>query len=1291
MKLLTNTIRYFSLSLLFGLAALPATAQVDLAGYNSPYVFQTSTNAYNWGNTMPVQFSIANYGSTAYTGTFNVGFYLSRDTTITNSDDCLLGKATWDTSVLCSSTSGSMLPGYAYPGSVNVPLPTVSPFTGTPPPTNFYVAMWVDCDNQVAESNKTNNKNQGAGKDRTASTVTITVAVPHILATNSTAPYTNLTVNFSNVANDGPGNAVGVQTVTVINSGSAFLTVSGVSLTGSTNFTLTSIIDSAQSRFIIPASLPQTPQQIYPFGQETWVFTLQFDPTTNGAATGTLTITNNDPNTPVLNISLSGTGVPTPQIALTTPTSLVNFGGQVNDGAGGFQTTNDIFIQNNGSGPLTVSRNGISLLTGTQFSILSITSSTNGTIILTGGSKTIAPFGSETWDIKVRFDPLTVGVLNDSLKILSNDTNNPTFIVPLQGQGLNPAKLVVADAIGVISNRTEIFPGVDADGPGLQQATTNLTLQNYGDVPIIIPTNGLRFNSTTQFLVGSIVSSTAGVINLLTNSAQIAPDTNETWTVTLVFDPAVAGTLTNTLSIYASHLLTKTTAVVTNVPVSGTGLTRASLIVSNSVSPTNNLAVNFGTVLNDGTGGTKGLATLTLWNRGTTNLIIGQNGLTFSGGAGYSVVSVVSSTRGPVDLTSATIAMRTIAPVQAEFWTVTLAFDPAANGLSSSTLSIASNDQQNPTTQIALTGTGATPNITLNTPASQLNVSADSLFTLTWQTTYPLTNALITLYLDANNNPPAGLMPIATGIQNGTGNSYTWQSSPAFIGTNYYVYATMTDGSVTGSSFAAGRLKIDPVGAFQFLSSIVATNASYVYNYAYNGVTYTGTNQLALGANVIYVTNGSAIYQIIITRVPLLAQVDAVQYNQLNQVSTTTNGNGIVTTLTYDQMGRVVRRQSSNGAVVTYAYDVFGNRTNMTDYTGTTFYQYDDLNRLTAVTYSKDNILGNADDLVLSYEYDLAGNKTAIVYPGGERIQYTYDNAGRMSTVNNVTRSLLFQYTYNPVTGQLTKLTRPNGIETDYSYDGMGRLTNILHQTTSGGALKAQYGYTLDAIGKATLLTIKLPSGTRLEQYNYDYFDRLTNAVYADNGVISANSLSVSYTYDGNGNRLTMTTKTNNAVTEIRSYIYGNENRLLAVTNQSGALIASYAYDPAGNRLQKVTTNNTAFYTYDERNLMTSYGDKTNQIAYTCNGDAQRVSQTLSSALTTYIIDPSRSPFEVVQERNGSTVTASYTFGATRLATWNGSAVTFELTDQLGSVRLVTDAGGNVIQSYNYDAFGANR
>jgi YD repeat-containing protein len=582
--------------------------------------------------------------------------------------------------------------------------------------------------------------------------------------------------------------------------------------------------------------------------------------------------------------------------------------------------------------------------------------------------------------------------------------------------------------------------------------------------------------------------------------------------------------------------------------------------------------------------------------------------------------------------------------------------------------------------------------ITLNTPASQLTVSADSVFTFTWQTTDSNPSATVNLYLDANNNPASGLIPIVSGLQNGSGTSYVWQASSALAGTNYYAYATITDGTASGSSFAPSELYVDSVGAFRLLSSIVATNASYVCQYVYDGTTYTGTNQLVLGANVVSVTNGTAVHQFIVTRLPSLTQMEAVQYNPLNLVSTITNGNGIVSTLTYDPLGRVVQRQSSNGALVTYGYDVLGNRTNMTDYTGTTFYQYDGLRRLTNIVTSKSGVLGSSDNLSLSYEYDLSGRKTAIVYPGGERIQYGYDNAGRLLTVNNVTRTLLFQYTYNPITGQLTKLTRPNGIETDYAYDGMGRLTNILHKVISSGLLVAQYGYTLDAIGKAMLLTTTLPSGTKLEQYSYDYFDRLTNVIYGDSGVINNTAPSVGYSYDGNGNRLTMTTCTNNTVTEIRYYNYGAENRLLNVTNQNGVLLDAYSYDPAGNRIQKVTTNYTAFYSYDERNLMTSYLDATNQTLYSYNGDAQRVSQTVNGVLTTFVLDPMRASYEVVQERNvSSTITASYMFDAARLTTWNNGAVAFPLTDRVGSVRIVTDINGNIVQSNSYDVFGNAR
>jgi hypothetical protein len=54
-------------------------------------------------------------------------------------------------------------------------------------------------------------------------------------------------------------------------------------------------------------------------------------------------------------------------------------------------------------------------------------------------------------------------------------------------------------------------------------------------------------------------------------------------------------------------------------------------------------------------------------------------------------------------------------------------------------------------------------------------------------------------------------------------------------------------------------------------------------------------------------------------------------------------------------------------------------------------------------------------------------------------------------------------------------------------------------------------------------------------------------------------------------------------------------------------------------------------------------------------------------------------------------IVTSYTFGVARLVTAEGNTVTFELNDRIGSVRLVTDSGGNIIKSFNYDAFGAIR
>jgi len=55
-------------------------------------------------------------------------------------------------------------------------------------------------------------------------------------------------------------------------------------------------------------------------------------------------------------------------------------------------------------------QNGITLPTGTPFSITGVTSSTQGAINLAAGSKTLAGGGTETWTVSLKYNPTATGL-----------------------------------------------------------------------------------------------------------------------------------------------------------------------------------------------------------------------------------------------------------------------------------------------------------------------------------------------------------------------------------------------------------------------------------------------------------------------------------------------------------------------------------------------------------------------------------------------------------------------------------------------------------------------------------------------------------------------------------------------------------------------------------------------------------------------------------------------------------------------------------------------------------------
>jgi hypothetical protein len=291
-----------------------------------------------------------------------------------------------------------------------------------------------------------------------------------------------------------------------------------------------------------------------------------------------------------------------------TDPGFIDFGNVINDGTGAANAERTVTLTNSGSGPLTISQNGLSLINGSGWQIVSTTSSTQGAINLATAARTIAAAGAETWSIVVRFDPASVATFSAGLQILSNDSNNPTYALALTGIGVIPMTLEVKDSIDLETDRAMNFSAVHADGAGLQLRSATVTLKNTGGAPLVISQNGIALTSATHFKITSVVSNTAGTINLSTGTATLAQASAETWTVNLAFDPTAAGALSAQLQILSNDPAQGSISIA----LSGTGLSQPGIEAADSAGVTNDRAIDFGPTLNDAAGNRTRIHTVTL-------------------------------------------------------------------------------------------------------------------------------------------------------------------------------------------------------------------------------------------------------------------------------------------------------------------------------------------------------------------------------------------------------------------------------------------------------------------------------------------------------------------------------------------------------------------------------------------------------------------------------------------------------------------------------------------------------
>jgi Abnormal spindle-like microcephaly-assoc'd, ASPM-SPD-2-Hydin len=191
-------------------------------------------------------------------------------------------------------------------------------------------------------------------------------------------------------------NTAKTLSLTLTSSGTSAVTVNSGAITG-TGFT------------IVAESFPAT---LNP--NQSVTLQVQFEPTTTGAATGSLTISSNSTTGGTVVVALSGTGTAaSPQ--LTISASSLSFGSDTLNTA----STLSLTLTSTGTSAVTVNSAAI---TGAGFTIV-------------GGSFPVTLNPTQTLTLQVQFEPTTAGAATGQLAISSNSTLGGTADVALNGTG----------------------------------------------------------------------------------------------------------------------------------------------------------------------------------------------------------------------------------------------------------------------------------------------------------------------------------------------------------------------------------------------------------------------------------------------------------------------------------------------------------------------------------------------------------------------------------------------------------------------------------------------------------------------------------------------------------------------------------------------------------------------------------------------------------------------------------------------------------------------------------------
>ena len=389
-------------------------------------------------------------------------------------------------------------------------------------------------------------------------------------------------------------------------------------------------------------------------------------------------------------------------------------------------------------------------------------------------------------------------------------------------------------------------------------------------------------------------------------------------------------------------------------------------------------------------------------------------------------------------------------------------------------------------------------------------------------------------------------------------------------------------------------------------------------------------------------------------------------YDDFGNPTTWTNRRGNSVNYAYDYRpsvgGKLSQKNFSSDPQMDYVYDNRGNLIRTVDVHGSTEYGYYPDDHLKRIDFPGGQWL--------EFTYDNTGRRASSLDQLGHLLEYHYDGLGRLHLITDEMSAIIVRYEYDTA-GRLALKTMGNGVYATYEYDEAGQLVLLANFQPDGTPLSF-FGYAYDSRGR------RIQMNTHYGNWSYEYDDmgQLTHAVLSSTSPDVPNQ-DLRYVYDPLGNRK------HTVINGVREdYITNNMNQYEQVGDKA------YLFDGDGNLIKESSPVGTIDLIFNDDNQLISVMRGTDSWQYLYNALGKRICCVENSISKNFIIDPIGFGNVVGEYNNENVLKERYDHGLGLVKQTDASDYTLYFAfDDLGNTSDLTGVMGTFLNDYAYSPF----